>query len=95
MPARIANASTHSLAITGSASGNLTNSGSRTVGGLENLPGQSGNTFTMTETIIVVESVSTGLTSPPVPGTTDGLETAAGAYIKVTDIKIDRRNFDY
>ena len=50
MPARIANAATHSLAITGSASGNLTNSGSRTVGGLENLPGQSGNTFTMTET---------------------------------------------
>ena len=88
MPARIANASTHSLAITGSASGNLTNSGSRTVGGLENLPGQSGNTFTMTETIIVVESVFTGLTNPPVQGTTDGSETAAGAYIKVTDITI-------
>lgn len=88
MPARIANASTHSLAITGSASGNLTNSGSRTVGGLENLPGQSGNTFTMTETIIVVESVTTGITNPPVPGTTDGLETSAGAYIKVTDITI-------
>jgi len=88
MPARIANAATHSIALTGSASGNLTNSGSRTVGGLENLSGQTGNTFTMTETIIIIETVTTGLSSPPVPGLTDGLETSAGTYIKVTDISI-------
>ena len=65
----------------------LTNSGSRTAGGLENLPGQTGNTFTMTETMTITEAVTVGVaTGNPPP--TDGLETSAGPYMMVKSITI-------
>ena len=89
MPARIANAAGHVLSTDAPAdNAKLTNSGSRTAGGLENLGTQTSNEFTATETIECLETVNVPATSPPVAGTTDGLETAAGPMISVTNISI-------
>ena len=66
----------------------LTNSGSRTAGGLENLGTATSNTFTMTEVMTVTETVTVPPNSPPVPPPYDGLETSAGPYIKVKSITI-------
>ena len=89
MPARIANAAGHVLSTDAPAdNAKLTNSGARTAGGLENLGTQTSNTFTATETIECLETVNVPATSPPVAGTTDGLETAAGPMISVTNISI-------
>ena len=89
MPARIANAAGHALSTDAPANNaKLTNEGARTAGGLENLGTQTSNTFTATETIECIETVNVPATSPPVVGTTDGLETAAGPMISVTNISV-------
>ena len=89
MPARIANAAGHVLSTDAPAdNAKLTNSGARTAGGLENLGTQTSNEFTATETIECLETVNVPATTPPVAGTTDGLETAAGPMISVTNISI-------
>ena len=89
MPARVANAAGHALSTMAPANNaKLTNEGARSAGGLENLGTQTSNTFTATEDIKCIETVSVPATSPPVPGTTDGLETAAGPMISVTNISV-------
>lgn len=90
MPARVPNAAGHTLTLEDDAAtgGPLTNSGARTAGGLENIGTATSNTFTMTEVIKIKETVNVPASSPPVPGTTDGQETAAGPVIKVKSITL-------
>ena len=90
MPARVPNAAGHTLTLEDDAAtgGPLTNSGARTAGGLENIGTATSNTFTMTEVIKIKETVNVPASAPPVPGTTDGLETAAGPVIKVKSITL-------
>lgn len=90
MPARVPNAAGHTLTLEDDAAtgGPLTNSGARTAGGLENIGTATSNTFTMTEVIKIKETVNVSASTPPVPGTTDGLETAAGPVIKVKSITL-------
>ena len=89
MPARVANAAGHVMTTDAPANNaKLTNDGARSKGGMENVSGQTSNTFTATETIECIETVNVPATSPPVMGTTDGLETAAGPMISVTNISV-------
>ena len=89
MPARVANAAGHVMTTDAPANNaKLTNDGARSKGGMENVSGQTSNTFTATETIECIETVNVPATTPPVMGTTDGLETAAGPMISVTNISI-------
>ena len=91
MPARLAAASAHTMSLENDAAtgGALTNSGARTVGGLENIGTATSNTFTMTEVIKIKETVNAPVPGGgPVPGSYDGLETAAGPYIKVKSISV-------
>ena len=90
MPARVPNAAGHTLTLEDDAAtgGPLTNSGARTAGGLENIGTATSNTFTMTEVIKIKETVNVPASAPPVSGTTDGLETAAGPVIKVKSITL-------
>ena len=89
MPARVANAAGHALSTMAPANNaKLTNEGARSAGGLENLGTQTSNTFTQVEDIKCIETVSVPATNPPVMGTTDGLETAAGPMISVTNISV-------
>jgi len=87
MPARLANASTHSIAAL-PAAGTLTNAGAKTAGGMENVGTATSETFTMSETMTCTETVNSPITSPPVTIVSDGLETAAGPMIAITDISI-------
>ena len=66
----------------------LTNEGARSAGGLENLGTQTSNEFTATEDIKCIETVSVPLISPPGTPPNDGLETAAGPMISVTNISV-------
>ena len=66
----------------------LTNAGAKTAGGMENIGTATSSTFTMTDIITCTETVAVPATSPPVPGTTDGLETAAGPMISLTNISV-------
>ena len=88
MPARVANAAGHVMTTDAPAdNAKLTNSGARSAGGLENLGTQTSNEFTATEDIKCIETVN----APPVTGNPppyDGLETAAGPMISVTNISI-------
>lgn len=91
MPARLAAASAHTMTLEEDAGtgGALTNSGARTAGGLENIGTATSNTFTMTEVIKIKETVNAPIPGGgPVPGSFDGLETAAGPFIKVKSISI-------
>ena len=91
MPARLAAAAGHTMSLEEDAAtgGALTNTGARTVGGLENIGTATSNTFTMTEVIKIKETVNAPVPGGgPVPGSYDGLETAAGPYIKVKSISI-------
>ena len=86
MPSRTAASSGHTLSFVLSSGTQLTNSGARTTGGLESTASVS-NTFTMTDIMTVTETVNV----PPASGNPppyDGLETAAGPYMKVTNISI-------
>ena len=88
MPARVAAATGHVLSTDAPANNaKLTNSGARTAGGLENLGTQTSNEFTASDTIECLETVNV----PPATGNPppyDGLETAAGPMISVTNISI-------
>ena len=88
MPARVAAAAGHVLSTDAPAdNAKLTNSGARTAGGLENLGTQTSNEFTASDTIECIETVNV----PPASGNPppyDGLETAAGPMISVTNISI-------
>ena len=88
MPARVAAAAGHVLSTDAPAdNAKLTNEGARTAGGLENLGTQTSNTFTASDTIECIETVNV----PPTTGNPppyDGLETAAGPMISVTNISI-------
>ena len=88
MPARLANASTHSIAALPAAGATLTNSGAKTAGGMENVGTATSETFTMSETMTCTETVNSPKTDPPVPIVSDGLETAAGAMISLTNISL-------
>ena len=89
MPARVAAASGHVLSTQAPANNaKLTNEGARSAGGLENLGTQTSNTFTQVEDIKCIETVSVPLVSPPGTPPYDGLETAAGPMISVTNISV-------
>jgi len=88
MPARLANASTHSIAALPAAGATLNNAGDRTKGGMENVGTATSETFTMSETMTCTETVNSPKTDPPVPIVSDGLETAAGAMISLTNISL-------
>ena len=89
MPARVAAASGHVLSTQAPANNaKLTNEGARSAGGLENLGTQTSNTFTQVEYIKCIETVSVPLVSPPGTPPYDGLETAAGPMISVTNISV-------
>ena len=88
MPARLANAAKHTLTPVPAAGLTLTNAGAKTAGGMENIGTATSSTFTMTDIITCTETVAVPATSPPVTGTTDGLETAAGPMISLTNISI-------
>ena len=88
MPARLANASTHSITALPAAGATLNNAGDRTKGGMENVGTATSETFTMSETMTCTETVNSPKTDPPVPIVSDGLETAAGAMISLTNISL-------
>ena len=91
MPARLAAASGHTMSLEEDAGtgGALTNSGDRTAGCLENIGTATSNSFTMTEVIKIKETVNAQVPGGgPEPGSFDGLETAAGPFIKVKSISI-------
>ncbi len=89
MPARVAAVSGHTLSTQAPANNaKLTNEGARSAGGLENLGTQTSNTFTQVEDIKCIETVSVPLVSPPGTPPYDGLETAAGPMISVTNISV-------
>jgi hypothetical protein len=88
MPARLANVSKHTMVAVPSAATTFTNSGAKAAGGMENVGTATSETFTMAETITCTETVNSPKTDPPVPIVSDGLETAAGAMIGITDITL-------
>ena len=89
MPARVAAPSGHAFSTQAPANNaKLTNEGARSAGGLENLGTQTSNTFTQVEDIKCIETVSVPLVSPPGTPPYDGLETAAGPMISVTNISV-------
>ena len=88
MPARLVNASKHTMVAVPSAATTFTNAGAKTAGGMENVGTATSETFTMAETITCTETVNSPITNPPVPIVSDGLETAAGAMIGITDITL-------
>ena len=89
MPARVAASSGHVLSTDAPANNaKLTNEGARSAGGLENLGTQTSNTFTQVEDIKCIETVNVPLVSPPGTPPYDGLETAAGPMISVTNIAV-------
>ena len=85
--ARIAGAAGHSMAVL-PAAGTLTNAGSRTTGGMENVGTATSETFTMTEIMTCIETVAVPLISPPGTPPNDGLQVAAGPKISLTNISI-------
>ena len=85
--ARIAGAAGHSMAAL-PAAGTLTNAGSRTTGGMENVGTATSETFTMTEIMTCIETVAVPLISPPGTPPNDGLQVAAGPKISLTNISI-------
>ena len=87
--ALVAAASGHVLSTNAPANNaKLTNEGARSTGGLENLGTQTSNTFTQVEDIKCIETVNVPLVSPPGTPPYDGLETAAGPMISVTNIAV-------
>ena len=88
MPARLVNASKHTMVAVPSAATTFTNAGAKTAGGMENVGTATSETFTMAETITCTETVNSPITSPPVPIVSDGAETAAGPMIAITDITL-------
>ena len=70
MPARLAATAAHSMVTEPTSGATLTNAGTRSKGGMENVGSATSNTFTMTETITCTENVNApipGYPSNPVP----------------------------
>ena len=88
MPARLANASSHVMTTSHSAETTLTNSGAKPAGGMENVGSATSETFTMAEIVTCTETVNDPITNPPVPIASDGLESAAGPMISITNITL-------
>ena len=90
MPARLAASSAHAMVTVPTAGATLTNSaGSKTAGGMENVGTATSSTYTMAEIITCTETVNAPVPgSGPIPGSYDGLETAAGPMIAITDISL-------
>ena len=89
MPARLAASSAHAMVTVPTAGATLTNSGAKTAGGMENVGTATSSTYTMAEIITCTETVAAPIPgSGPIPGSYDGLETAAGPMIAITDISI-------
>ena len=90
MPARLAASSAHTMVTVPTTGATLSNAGARSTGGMENVGSATSNTFTMVETITCTETVNAPIpaSGTPIPGSYDGLETAAGPMIAITDISI-------
>ncbi len=91
MPARLAASAAHAMVTVPTAGATLTNSsGAGVTGGLENIGTATSSTYTMTETITCTETVAAPIPPgpSPVPGSYDGLETAAGPMIAITNITL-------
>ena len=87
--ALLAAASGHVLSTLPASGATLTNSaGSKTAGGMENVGTATSSLYTMTEIIECIETVNLPLVSPPGTPPNDGLETAAGPLISITNISI-------
>ena len=88
--ALLAAASGHVLSTLPAAGATLTNSaGSKTAGGMENVGTATSSTYTMAEIITCTETVNAPVPGGgPIPGSYDGLETAAGPMIAITDISL-------
>ena len=87
MPARLANASTHSIAALPAAGATLTSSEEKTAGGMENIGTATSSAFTMAEIMSCTDTYSV----PPATGNPppyDGLETGATPVISLTNISI-------
>ena len=85
MPARLQ--SGHAMSTTPAAGAILTNAGTRTTGGMENIGTATSETFTMTEVMTCIDTYSV----PPVTGNPppqDGLETGATPVISLTNITL-------
>ena len=86
--ALLAAATGHVLSTEPAAGATLTNSaGSKTAGGMENVGTATSSLYTMNEIIECIETVNVPASNPPV-SPYDGLETAAGPLISVTNISI-------
>ena len=88
MPARLVNASKHTMVAVPSAATTFTNAGAKTAGGMENVGTATSETFTMTEIMTCIETVAVPLISPPGTPPNDGLQVAAGPKISLTNISI-------
>ena len=89
MPARLAASSAHTMVTVPTAGATLTNSGEKTAGGMENVGTATSSTYTMAETITCTETVNAPIPGGgPIAGSYDGLETAAGPMIAITDISL-------
>ena len=89
MPARLAASAAHAMVTVPTAGATLTNSGAKTAGGMENVGTATSSTYTMVEIITCTETVAAPIPGGgPIPGSYDGLETAAGPMIAITDISI-------
>ena len=89
MPARLAASAAHSMVTVPTAGATLTNSGEKTAGGMENVGTATSSTYTMAETITCTETVNAPIPGGgPIAGSYDGLETAAGPMIAITDISL-------
>ena len=78
----------HTMTTVPAAATTFTNAGAKTAGGMENIGTATSSTFTMTDIITCTETVSVPLVTPPGTPPYDGLETAAGPMISITNISI-------
>ena len=79
----------HVMTTTPAAGATLTNAGSRTTGGMENVGSETSNTFTMTEVMTCVDTYNVPPNTPvATPPPFDGLEKGAVPVISLTNISI-------
>jgi len=79
----------HVMSTTPAAGATLTNAGSRTTGGMENVGTATSETFTMTEVMTCVDTYSVPPNTPsPTPPPYDGLEVGAVPVISLTNITL-------
>ena len=95
MPARLANASKHTIASLPAAGATLTNAGAKTAGGMENIGTATSETFTMTEVMTCVDTYSVPINDPSKPpgpppnnAPNDGLEIGSVPVISLTNISL-------